>query len=358
MAIVPSQSDSFRALFDAVPDAMLLADDDSRYVDANPAACRLLQRPLNELLGMRVGDVTPAGVDVDALWREFLTRGELRGEYVLQRPDRSTVDVEFHATANVLPGRHLSVVRDVSARKEAERERDEAIARLREAHDRAHHIALTLQRVMLPPAVAIEGVQFATRYLPATDAMAVGGDWYDLMDLGEGGVAVTVGDVMGHGVAAAGVMGQLRSALGAAIHADPNPAHALGVLDAYARSFYDPLIATAFAALFDRARRTFTYSRAGHLPPLLLGDGACFLDEAIAPPLAATPNRARRPQACVQLPPDATIVLYTDGLVEQRSRDIDERLRRPPVPTRRRTGTPRAPLPVPDRSRFPRPSPG
>ena len=96
-------------LFEAVPDAMLLADSDSRYVDANPAACKLLQRSRDELLRMRVGDVTPAGVDVDGLWREFLSRGEMRGEYILQRPDGSTVDVEFHATANVLPGRHLSL---------------------------------------------------------------------------------------------------------------------------------------------------------------------------------------------------------------------------------------------------------
>jgi PAS domain S-box-containing protein len=326
MASGPSESDSFRVLFEAVPDAMLLADSDSRYVDANPAACQLLQRSLDELLSMRVADVTPAGVDVDALWREFLSRGEMGGEYTLQRPDGSAVEVEFHATANVLPGRHLSILRDITARKEAERERDEAVAGLREAHDRAHHIALTLQRIMLPPAVAVEGVHVATRYLPASDAMAIGGDWYDLLDLGQGAVAVTVGDVMGHGVAAAGIMGQLRSALSAAMHADPNPARAIGVLDAYARSLYDPLIATAFAALFDRNRRELTYSNAGHLPPLLLTDGVSFLDQATAPPLAATPSPERRPQASVRLPPHATIVLYTDGLIEQRGRDIDEGL--------------------------------
>jgi PAS domain S-box-containing protein len=318
----------FRAVFAAAPDAMLLADDDRRYLDANPAACRLLQRPLEDILRLRVEDVTPAGVEVEAAWRAFISRGELKGEYRLQRPDGSTVDVDFHATADVIPGQHLSILRDVTDRKAAERERDEANARLREAYERANRIALTLQQAMLPPAVALRDVEVATRYRPATDAMAVGGDWYDLIDLASGRVAITVGDVMGHGLAAAGMMGQLRSALAAAIHAVADPALALDILDTYVRSPGSMLMATAFAALLDRERRTLTYSNAGHLPPLLLGATTRFLQEATAPPLAATPEPERRPQATVELPAGSTIVLYTDGLVERRGEDIDVGLRR------------------------------
>ena len=222
----PHQDATFRAVFDAAPDAMLLADTERRYVEANPAACRLLRRERADLLQLRVEDVTPTGVDVEGAWRDFLTRGESQGEYVLERPDGSSVEVEFRATAHVAPGRHLSILRDMSDRRQAERERDEANARLREALDTAHHIALTLQRAMLPPAVAIPGLQVATRYRPATDAMAIGGDWYDLLELGRQRVAVTVGDVMGHGLPAAGIMGQLRSALAAVMLADPDPARA------------------------------------------------------------------------------------------------------------------------------------
>lgn len=313
----------FRAVFEAAPDAMLLADDEGRFVEANAAACRMLQRPVEELRRLTVAAITADGVPVRKAWRTFLARGEMRGEYQVQRPDRSVVDVEFHATANVVAGQHLSILRDVSARKRAEAERDHANERLREAHDRAHRIALTLQRAMLPAATAVKDLQVATRYLPAADAMAVGGDWYDLIDIDEHLVGVTVGDVMGHGVAAAGIMGQLRSALAAALHADRSPARAISILDRYARSLYDPLVATVFAGLLDVERRTLAYSSAGHLPPLLLGDAAAFLDRATAPPLGATPTFEPRPETTVALDHDATIVLYTDGLVERRGEDID-----------------------------------
>lgn len=115
--------DPFRAVFRSARDAMLIADDEGRYVEANPAACRLLQRSRQELLSMSLFDVSPSDVDAEGAWRTFLERGEMSGEYVLTRADGSTVDVEFRATANILPGLHLSIMRDITARKELERER-------------------------------------------------------------------------------------------------------------------------------------------------------------------------------------------------------------------------------------------
>lgn len=116
-------ADPFRAIFLSARDAMLVADDAGNYVEVNPAACRLLDRTRDELLELSLFDVSPDGADPEATWRLFLERGEMSGDYVLARPDGTTVDVEFEATANVLPGLHLSVLRDVTERKRLERER-------------------------------------------------------------------------------------------------------------------------------------------------------------------------------------------------------------------------------------------
>jgi PAS domain S-box-containing protein len=312
----PSADSTFRAVFEASPCPMLLTDDDAHYIGANPAACHLLQRTHDELLDLTLDDLTPPGANFEAVWGAFIAEGEMAGDHTLRRRDGSVVEVEFYAKANVIPGKHLAIVQDVTARKQAERARDDA-----------RHVALSLQRAMLPTAIAVEGLDVAARYLPATEATAVGGDWYDVVDLGERCVAVTIGDVMGHGLAAAGIMGRLHSALSAALHGHRSPARAIETLDAYARSVSEPAIATVFAGQLDLDRGTLSYSNAGHLPPLLVGDSSRFLDQATAPLLTATTDVDPRPEATVRLPGHATLVLYTDGLVEHRHQDIDEGLR-------------------------------
>lgn len=102
---------------------MLVADDRGDYVEVNPAACRLLNRTRDELLEMSLFDVSPEGVDPEEAWQLFLERGEMSGGYALARPDGTTVDVEFEATADILPGLHLSVLRDVTERNRLQRER-------------------------------------------------------------------------------------------------------------------------------------------------------------------------------------------------------------------------------------------
>lgn len=134
--------DGFRAIFDGSLDPMLLADDDARYVDANPAACTFLGLEREELLARRVIDFTPeeARAEFSAVWKRFLLEGKQRGEYGLHLPDGRLCDVEFSATANVRPGQHLSILRDVSARKRSEAERDRLIA---SAHTQARTDPLT-----------------------------------------------------------------------------------------------------------------------------------------------------------------------------------------------------------------------
>lgn len=325
----PAGEERFRAFFEAALDAMLVADDERRYIDVNNAACSLLGRTREELLRLRIEDISPMGTDVAAAWKTFLEEGASGGEYSLLRPDGTVIDVEFRAKANVVPGQHLSVLRDITARKRVERELQQVNERLREARERDRRVALTLQQSLLPAVRTLTGVDVATRYRPAAQGIKVCGDWYAVMDLGERCVAVAVGDVVGHGVAAAGAMAQLSSALAAAMHAGDDPAKALLTLDRYARSGGREVLATVVQGVLDLTRRTFTYSSAGHPPPLLL-DAAGeprFLGDATAPPLSVTAEPELRPLARVELPPDATLVLFTDGLVERRTADIDEGLR-------------------------------
>jgi len=202
--------------------------------------------------------------------------------------------------------------------------------RLRDAYAHERQVALTLQQAMLPAGVPDRHTDVAVRYLPAVDSLNVCGDWYELVDLSATRLAVAVGDVVGHGLAAAGVMGQLRSALSTAIQSVDGPARALEALGRYARSVEGALASTAVQAVIDTAEQTIIYSCAGHLPPALLRpDGTVeLLDQATHPPLGIRVPGVPRPQATLSYAPGAVLVLYTDGLVERRGEDIDVGLRR------------------------------
>lgn len=200
---------------------------------------------------------------------------------------------------------------------------------LRAAHGREHEIALRLQHAMLPAELRLPGRELAVRYQPSAP-LEVSGDWFDLLELVDGRLAVSVGDVVGRGLGAAGVMGQLRSALSAAALAVERPGVALDVLDRFARRVPGATGSTAIQAVIDTPARTVTYASAGHPPPMLVHpDGAVKqLDEATDPPLGARPEPAARPEAVVDHPPGSTLVLYTDGLIERRGEDISVGLAR------------------------------
>jgi two-component system, cell cycle sensor histidine kinase and response regulator CckA len=125
---------AFEAAFDSSLDAMFVVDDDRRYSDVNESACRLLDYSREELIGMRVDDFVPQRhwPTLDASWREFLDQGRHRGEVVLRRRDGGLIIGEYSATAAFAPGRHLTVMRDVTERRAAERETAEAKRRLEE----------------------------------------------------------------------------------------------------------------------------------------------------------------------------------------------------------------------------------
>ncbi|MEU6878779.1 SpoIIE family protein phosphatase [Streptomyces sp. NPDC046712] len=201
---------------------------------------------------------------------------------------------------------------------------------LRQAHARERGVAVTLQEAMLHSPDLDRHRDIAVRYLPAVGSLNVCGDWYDVVDLPGDCFGVAVGDVVGHGLEAATVMGMLRSALSAAVRALQDPAKSLEVLGLYARSIEGALATTAVKAVIDTHQHQITYSSAGHPPPVLLNpDGTCvLLDQATDPPLGARPQHVPRPQAALSYTPGDTLVLYTDGIIERRGEDIDAGLHR------------------------------
>ncbi|MFC6593987.1 SpoIIE family protein phosphatase [Kitasatospora paranensis] len=190
---------------------------------------------------------------------------------------------------------------------------------------RERDTALTLQRSLLPQDVhRTPGLEIAHRYLPSSVISEVGGDWFDVVPLSGGRVALIVGDVMGHGIRAAATMGQLRTVARTLITLDMDPARVMRRLDDAAAEIGESQFATCVCVLFDPADRSCTAATAGHLPPVIaLPDGSTELLEL--PPgaplgIGGVPFESVR----FTLAEDAILVMYTDGLVERRDRDLDE----------------------------------
>ena len=191
-------------------------------------------------------------------------------------------------------------------------------------YEQARAVALTLQHAILAPTELPHG--FAARYTPAVPPLEVGGDWYDVIPLPGQRTGVVAGDCVGRGLPAAAVMGQLRSASQAVLLRAPGPAEALADLDTFASRIPGAECTTVFCAILDPAAGTVTYSCAGHPPPILVTAGGDYrlLDQARSLPLAMLPADWRRSQATATLPPGATLMLYTDGLVERRNQSLDK----------------------------------
>jgi serine phosphatase RsbU (regulator of sigma subunit)/anti-sigma regulatory factor (Ser/Thr protein kinase)/putative methionine-R-sulfoxide reductase with GAF domain len=185
-------------------------------------------------------------------------------------------------------------------------------------------VAEVLQRTLLPAELpSIAGLEVATRYVPAGSS-GLGGDWYDLFELPESRIAIVVGDVVGHGVAAAAVMAQLRTALRAYAAEGHEPA---GVLQAVDRLMWQlgPTAMTTLAYLvLDPLEETLEVVTAGHLPPLLIEPGGepGYMSVEGSLPLGTSQNEVYRSQV-VPFPAGSAIVLFTDGLVERRGASID-----------------------------------
>jgi PAS domain S-box-containing protein len=366
----------YAALFAATPSPYLVIDLELVIVEVNRAYLRATGRTREELLGKHLFEAFPANPDdpeadgvrnLTASLERVLSTGR-QDTMALQKYDIPIMDrpgvfeerwwspvntplegpdgevsLIIHRVEDVTPyvtalisgdwppsGQSIdreAVVAELYARaRELQRLNEE----LRQAHARERQVALTLQEAMLQSPDLSRHDNVALRYLPATGALSVCGDWFDMVDLPDGKFGVAVGDVVGHGLEAAAVMGMLRSALSATIRALERPAQALDVLSLYARSVEGAENTTVVWAMVDPRSRLIIYSNAGHPPPVLVHpDGACeLLDQAVDPPLGARPQQVPHPQAGLSYTPGDTLVLFTDGLIERRGEDIDASLDR------------------------------
>ncbi|GAA0622207.1 ATP-binding SpoIIE family protein phosphatase [Streptomyces crystallinus] len=201
----------------------------------------------------------------------------------------------------------------------------EAAERLRASERRHRETAVTLQRSLLPQELEQpDDLRVAATYQPGGTDAAVGGDWYDVITLGAGRTALVIGDVMGRGVRAAAVMGQLRTAVRAYARLDLPPHEVLQLLDGLATEIDASQIATCLYAVHDPNEGRLVYASAGHLPLLVRhADGSVHrAADPTGPPLGT--GGWLHTSGTIALPPGATAVLYTDGLVERRGEDIDE----------------------------------
>jgi anti-sigma regulatory factor (Ser/Thr protein kinase)/GAF domain-containing protein len=215
--------------------------------------------------------------------------------------------------------RDLAVLQVAAARAAPGIER----ARLFSELEREHRVAMVLQRSLLPKRlIDVIGVTTAARYLPASDE--VGGDWYDVFELARGRLGVAIGDVVGHGVRAAALMGQLRTALHAYAMEDYGPARTLELVDRFVQAMPDYAMATAAYAVLEPDTGEVQIASAGHLPPVVVSrDGGRVVDVTPSAPLGAfSYGRVREHQ--LTLAPGETLVFYTDGLVERPGTPLNE----------------------------------
>ncbi|MCZ2836909.1 SpoIIE family protein phosphatase [Modestobacter sp. VKM Ac-2985] len=203
----------------------------------------------------------------------------------------------------------------------------------RRSAERSRQLAEELQRSMLSEPVLPDHCQVAVRYLPATDAGQVGGDWYDAFLQADGAVDLVIGDVVGHDITAAATMGQLRSLLrGIALTGEAGPAQVLDSLDAAVAQLGLHTYATVGLGRLEQTAEEVTrgvarlcWASAGHPRPMVLDATGALIDvpETSGRLMLGVDRASSRSQVVVELPPGATVLLYTDGLVERPGSDID-----------------------------------
>lgn len=317
----------FREMADSAPVFIWTADSRGMIDFINRGWLEFTGRAFEDELG----DTWELGVHPDdaegvraTWWRAFNRRVPWEREYRLRRHDgayRWIVDrgvPRFHG--DQLVG-YVGTATDIHERKEAEEKLSRAAAA-------DHEVAEVLQRSLLPDSLPeIAGVELEARYLPASRGAAIGGDWYDAVELEDGRVAVVVGDVVGHGLRAATVMGQLRNAFRAYALVETSPAQTLVRLNRLLAKDGRDLMATALCLAIDRDTGEVTHASAGHPPPLVIepGTGAHFIEGERAVPLGTLDPVPYR-DSHAELPPGSTLVLYTDGLVERRDTSLGDRL--------------------------------
>ncbi|MBQ1097147.1 SpoIIE family protein phosphatase [Streptomyces sp. b94] len=254
----------------------------------------------------------------------------------LQRPDGVTRHVRAVAEPVLDTDDRLLVVRgayqDISAQHWTEvalaATRDQLAHSEQQAIER-NRLTLQLQHAIMPPEqtpLKVPELQVAVRYRPAETEQLVGGDWYDAVTLPSGRVLLCVGDVAGHGIEAATSMVVLRNALRGLAVTGAGPGQLLSWLNIVAHHLTGGVTATAVCGLYDPARRTLRWARAGHLPPVLVRGTDAKPLPLLKGMLLGAVAEAVYEEDEVQLAGEDTLLMYTDGLIERRDRSVEEAL--------------------------------
>ncbi|MFI7615065.1 SpoIIE family protein phosphatase [Nonomuraea terrae] len=219
----------------------------------------------------------------------------------------------------------------VRRRERAEARAQERAVRQRERAEEEHRVADHLQNTILPVGRGVRrlpGLAVAVRYLPAEDLARLGGDWYKARAVPDGRALLVIGDAMGHGLTAAGIMLQMRAGLAGLAHTGA-PAHQLALwLNTLLTSTNEGVTVTGTAIIghFDAKDRTFAWTNAGHPNPLLVRDGRAELLEGSRGPLLGVFD-AEYELTTTRLEPGDVLLFYTDGVVERRGADLDTGVR-------------------------------
>ncbi|HEX6381441.1 MAG TPA: SpoIIE family protein phosphatase [Acidimicrobiia bacterium] len=195
---------------------------------------------------------------------------------------------------------------------------------------RQRTVSETLQQSLLPERLPeIPGLTTAARYVPGGPDIDIGGDWYDVIQLPGAGIGLALGDVVGRGERAAALMGQLRNAVRAYAFEGRSPAEIIDRVNGLLLDGSSDYMATLIFGVLDAETGKFCFVNAGHPPPLIItsANKACFLEGGNGPPVGSLPT-ARYTETTAQLSPGMTLLLYTDGLVENRTTPLDEGLSR------------------------------
>ena len=316
----------FRELADTAPVMIWTTDPEGLVTFVNHGWLEFTGHELAEELGATwtVGVHTDDADELLASWLLALAAREpWQREYRLRRHDGEYRWIVDRGVPRYEGGSFVGYVgtaTDIHERRSMEE-------RLRQVYEREHRIAETLQRSLLPERLPeIDGVAMAARYLPAGRGAAIGGDWYDALELKDGRVALVVGDVVGHGLRAAATMGQLRNACRAYALIEASPSEVVARLNRLVATSGEEAMATVLYLVLDRETGEVSFTSAGHPPPLVLSrHGPAFLEGGRSVPVGAADPAVFR-ETTETLPPGSTLLLYTDGLVERRDVPLADRL--------------------------------
>jgi serine phosphatase RsbU (regulator of sigma subunit) len=250
-----------------------------------------------------IADTTAAGVQATASLPLYRSNGTLLGAIGFAWAQPTSFDRKLDAA--------LRAVADLCV---------ETVERA-ERYDADHELIVALQHRLLSTLPVLAGADISARYLTSSSQASVGGDWYEGLLLGEGKIALVVGDVVGHGITAAADMALIRGMMSALLHAEIAPSHIFNELTGLLDHLDSPLLATAALAVLDIPARTLIFATAGHPPPLLrLPDGHVEMLDTANGMMIGVPSKSPQQAAIVPFPIGSQLVMYTDGLVERRDR--------------------------------------